>query len=265
MKRFLVILGAVMVFMSQTVLAEETPSFSSNQKDQIEKIVHDYLVNNPKVLIEASRALQAKQREEMMQRAEQAIKDNRQELLKDHQIFSGNAKGDVVLVEFFDYKCVHCKRMSPVIKDLSKADKNLKVIYKQLPIFGGVSTYAAKAALASAKQKKYQAFHYALLDAKGNLEQADVMKIAKTVGLNIKRLKKDMNDPQVEKIIEANMKLAQKIGVMGTPAFIIANNTDDESKFMSQFAPGAIQKSNLISMISKARGTSVFEEVKPAS
>ena len=99
-----------------------------------------------------------------------------------------------------------------------------------------------------------QAFHYALLDTKGNLEQADVLKIAKKVGLNIKRLKRDMNDPKVEKVIESNMKLAQKIGVMGTPAFIVANNTDDATKFISQFAPGAIQKSNLQSMISKARG-----------
>lgn len=256
MKQLFIAVSTLLLFMTQTVVANEVPKFSSNQKEQIERIVHDYLINNPKVLIEASRALQAKQREELMKRAEIAIKENRESLLKDHMSFSGNAKGDVVLVEFFDYKCVHCKRMASVIQDVSNDDKQLKVVYKQLPIFGGVSTFAAKAALASAKQEKYNKFHNALLNAKGKMEEADVLKIAKNVGLNVKKLKKDMKDPAIGKVIEENMKLAQKIGVMGTPAFIVVNNTTDETKFLSKFMPGAIQKDNLLEMISQIRSDS---------
>lgn len=255
MRKILLVMATAFAMLLGNVsfAAASGDSFDSGQKTQIEQIVHDYLVNNPKVLIEASRALQMQQREEMMKKAEDAIKDNRANLLKDHDSFSGNPKGDVVLVEFFDFKCIHCKRMASVVKELADSDKNLKVVYKQLPIFGGQSRYAAKAAIAAAYQGKYAEFHEALLETKANLDKKQVVKIAKKLGLNLKKLGKDIRDPKTEEVIDENMKLAQKIGIMGTPAFIVATNDEGDDKFTSFFMPGAAQKPTLTAMIEKIR------------
>ena len=230
--------------------------FSNTQKNAVEKIVRDYLIGNPKVLIEVSQALQVEQRTEMMARAKTAIKANRSELFTENHSVAGNSKGDVTLVEFFDYRCLHCKRMSSIMKEITDSDKNLKVVYKPLPIFGSSSSNAAKAALAAAKQNKFKAFHQAMFDAKSSaFSKKQVLTIARKAGLNLIQFKKDLRNPELDKTLTNNVKLAQKIGVTGTPAFIIASNVKSDEKIISYFIPGATQKIALTEMIRKARST----------
>ena len=168
-----------------------TTSFSPQQVKDIQKVVHNYLVNNPQVLVEASQALQKQSQKKEQQFAQQVIQKNVQQLFKDPASpVVGNQRGTVTLVEFFDYQCGHCKAMNPIIQNIVKKNKNLRVVFKELPIFGSESQFAAKAALASVKQGKDYVFHDALLSENNPLTSKKVFQVAKKVGLNVTELKK---------------------------------------------------------------------------
>lgn len=234
--------------------AAETP-MSQEQKKQIEQVVHDYLLQNPDVLVEVSQKLQKKQQESMVEQAKTAITQNADQLFKGELTVAGNLKGNVTLVEFFDYQCGHCKQMKPVIDELLKTDKNLRVIYKEFPIFGKSSEFASRAALAAAKQGKYEVLHQALLKTEKHLDEAIVLAAAKSAGLNMEKLKKDMDSKEITDVLTANRVLAEKLHLMGTPAFIIASTPNGHFKADStpMFVPGAATIETLQDMIKKAQ------------
>lgn len=242
------LIGALSV--SPMALAADKP-MTDEQKKQIEKVVHDYLVNNPEVLIEASQALQRKQQDNMRQQARSAIENNSSQLFSGKLTTMGNAKGNVTLVEFFDYQCVHCKKMAPVIESLIDKDKNLRVIYKEFPIFGKTSEVASRAALAAAMQGKYKQFHEALISKQNRLTDKEVFSVAKKIGLDMKKLKKDMQSKQVTDTLAENKKLAEKMMLMGTPAFVIAKTPNGNYMKGSEpaFIPGAAGEDTLQDLI----------------
>lgn len=229
-------------------------AMTDTQKKAIETIIHDYLVKNPEVLIEASQVLQQKQNQEMQNQAQSSILKNTDKLFADSITVAGNPKGDVTLVEFFDYQCVHCKRMSPVISGLIKANPNLRVIFKELPIFGKSSEMASKAALAAAAQGKYLAMHEALLKQPQRLTETLIEQAAKTAGLDMTKFKADMKSPKFAEMLEANHKLAEALHVNGTPAFIVAATPNGQFKTGTQpsFIPGAASEETLKDLIKKA-------------
>ncbi|WP_131782303.1 DsbA family protein [Legionella gresilensis] len=231
-----------------------TSSFTDAQKKDIQKVVHDYLVSNPEVLIEASQALQQKQQQSMQQEAQQAISANTQQLFNDPLTVVGNPKGDVTLVEFFDYQCIHCKKMAPVIADLIKKNNNLRVIYKEFPIFGKSSDNASRAALAAAMQGKYLQMHEALFKQDQRLNDQLIENAAKSIGLDMNKFKTDMNSKTVTDALDANRQLAEKLRLMGTPAFVIASTPAGQFKQGTQptFIPGAASPETLQDLISKA-------------
>lgn len=243
---------------SPMVMAAEDVStpMTDVQKKEIEKLVHDYLVSNPEVLLEASQALQQKQQQNMQQQAQSAILENTDQLLQGKLTTVGNPKGNVTVVEFFDYQCIHCKKMSPTIDALVKKDSNLRVIYKEFPIFGKSSEMASRAALAAAMQGKYQAMHDALLKIEKRLDDKIVMDTAKSIGLDMAKLKTDMESKEVTDMLDANRQLAEKLHLMGTPAFIIAATPDGQFKKGTEpsFVPGAASEKSLQEMIKKAAG-----------
>lgn len=231
-------------------------SLSDAQKKDIQKVVHDYLVANPEVLLEASQSLQQKQQQNMQQQAQAAIKDNTDQLFQSKMTVVGNPKGNVTIVEFFDYQCIHCKKMSPVISSLLKKDSDLRVIYKEFPIFGKSSEVASKAALAAGMQGKYLAMHEALLNMDKRLNDALIMDAAKSIGLDMKKFKIDMDSKEVTEILEANRSLAEKLHLMGTPAFIVASTPNGQFKAGTEpsFIPGAATEESLQELIKKAAG-----------
>ncbi len=247
-----VALASAMV--TPTLFAADSSPVTPAQKTEIQKIVHDYLVSNPEVLLEASQALQQKQQQAMQKQAQTAIKSNSQQLFSDKLTVLGNSKGGVTLVEFFDYQCRHCKDMSPVISELMKADSNLRVIYKEFPIFGESSDMASKAALAAAMQNKYKAMHEALIGQKGRLDEKIINEAAKSVGLDMTKFKSDMSSKTVTEALEANRKLAEKLRLMGTPAFIVAATPEGDFKEGTEvaFIPGAASREALLDLIKKA-------------
>lgn len=206
------------------VLAEASPmqSFSSEQRKEIERMVRELLVKEPAIVIEAAQAYQEQAEKRASVQSAKALKTSSKEIFENPTSPSiGNKKGDVTVVEFFDYACGYCKKVQPSILKLLKTDKNVRVVFKELPIFGPSSLKVSKAALASDRQGKYFEFHTALMSERGRISDSKLISVAKKVGLDIDKLKKDMDDPKIEQIIKDNQELAGKLGISGTPAFII--------------------------------------------
>lgn len=221
--------------------------FTPDQVKEIQGIVHQYLVKNPNVLVEASQALQVQMQAKQQEEAVTAIKAQKEALFNNaNSPVVGNPKGDVTLVEFFDYQCGHCKAMNEVIQSIIKDNPNLRVVFKELPIFGGDSQYAAKVALAlyQTMPDKYYAFHDALFSETNPLTNTKVFKVARKIGLTeaqIDQLKQKMNDAEVSRQIKDNFKLAQALKLIGTPAFVITNKAQTDFRFI----PGQTTKEDM--------------------
>jgi protein-disulfide isomerase len=187
--------------------------------------------------------LQRRQAEAAAARQHAAIVENRSELLDDSASpVGGNPDGDVTLVEFFDYRCAYCRRVVSSMRALLDEDRELRVVFKELPVLGPDSERAARAALASRRQGGYVPFHFALMAAE-DLSPRGIRAAAEAVGLNADRLEVDMASPEVNAAIEANFALAEELGIEGTPAFVIG----------TKLVPGAVDRARLEQLIREAR------------
>ncbi len=207
--------------------APDTPAagaFSEAQRKQIEAIIKDYLVNNPEILLEANNALEARMDKIQTERMAVALKENSSELFRPQSSpIVGNTKGDVTLIEFFDYNCGFCKKAFTDLAKVVDKDKKLKVVLKEFPILSKGSEEASRVALAAKMQGKYWEFHRAMLENQGQANEAAALRVAEKLGLDMNRLKKDMASAEVKKEIDDTRKLATKMGIQGTPHFIIGD------------------------------------------
>lgn len=231
---------------------QATP-ISAEQKQEIQRIIHDYLVTNPEVLMEASHALQQKQQEIMQAQAKSAIAKHGSALVNGNLTVAGNPKGNVTLVEFFDLQCSHCMQMKPIVNELIKDNPNLRVVFKEFPIFGKESEMASRAAIVAAMQGKYLEFQEKIYAVGKRLDEATIMAVAKEVGLNMHTLKTDMESKAVTDILDANHELGEQIHLMGTPAFILlaTHHGHFQAGSETMFVPGAASKQALQDMITK--------------
>jgi protein-disulfide isomerase len=196
--------------------------FNDKQRDEIGTIVREYLMANPEVLLDVSKALEAKQQEEEEKTRTVGVADNKDEIFRsEHDYVGGNPKGDVTMVEFFDYNCGWCKKGMTEVVALLEEDKGLRLVMKEFPIFGEDSEYAARAALAARKQGKYWELHLAMLGHDGKVTKESVDEIAAAQGLDMAQLKTDMDSEEIAGVVLRNQELAQKLAINGTPAFII--------------------------------------------
>ena len=218
--------------------------FTPAQREAIEGIIHDYLMHNPDVLIEAIRGAEDKLNHEADAKAEKVLSDQRREIFDDPATpVGGNPRGDVTIVEFFDYRCPYCKQVLPSLQALLKEDQKLRFVYKEMPVLGPPSVTAAHAALAAQRQGKYGAFHHAMMATKGQITDETVYKVAGSVGLDVDRLKQDMSAPEIGQALKTNLALADALNIRGTPGFIIGNH----------IVPGAIDLDALRNMVAEAR------------
>ena len=219
-------------------------TLTPEQVKAIEQIVHDYLLHNPQVIVDAVEKLEQQHQDEAQAAAKTAIVERKNELLHDPQSpVAGNPNGNVTIVEFFDYRCPYCKQVEPSLEQLRTDDRQLRFVYKEFPILGPDSVIASHAAIAAIQQNKYLPLHDALMRVHGQLDEATVLKIAGKVGLDVQRLKADMNSPDVEHVIEKNMELAHALNITGTPGFIVGN----------QLVPGAVDLPTLKKLVAAAR------------
>jgi protein-disulfide isomerase len=218
--------------------------FTPDQQRAIEQIVRDYLVGHPEVLMEALQAAEEKMREDQDGRAKQALATRQKDLFDDPASpVGGNPNGDVTVVEFFDYRCPYCKQVHPAIIELLGQDKGIRFIYKEFPILGKESVFAGRAALAAQRQGKYQSFHDALMSLKGQLSDAAVLKAAASAGLDVEKLKADMESPEIADALKRTYELAQALEIRGTPAFVIGG----------KLIPGAVDAATLKKRVLEAR------------
>jgi protein-disulfide isomerase len=201
---------------------EDRPAVVS--KGEIEKIVREYILRHPEVLMESVRAHQERERVAARQRSREAVRAKRHELFEDTASpLAGKAKADIRIVQFFDYNCGYCRRVSPTLAKLLQERPDVQIIFRELPILGPESHIAARAALASHKQGAYQEFHRALMDLKAPLNAAAIEETAGKLGLDIARLKADMDSAEVQSMLAENQRLAGAIGVQSTPSFVIGS------------------------------------------
>jgi protein-disulfide isomerase len=201
-------------------------SFSDSQRGDIETIVRNYLIAHPEVLEEAMAELSKRQAAAESEKHEASVAANAETIFNSPRgVMLGNKDGDVTFVEFFDYNCGYCKRAMTDMLDLMKSDSKLKVVLKEFPVLSEGSVEAAKVAVAVRMQdpggKKYLDFHQKLLGGRGPADKARAMAAAKDAGLDTARIEKDFASPEVRATIEENFKLAEAMGMNGTPSYVI--------------------------------------------
>ena len=198
-------------------------SFTDAQKKEIEQIVRQYLLENPEILVEMSRKLEAKRQAEAEARAQAALAAHGDLIFNNPaDPVLGPKDAEVAIVEFFDYNCVYCRRALKDLQRLLDEDGKLKVVFKEFPILGPGSDEAARIALAAKLQnpEKYWELHRSLLSYPGRINGKVALSVAGKLGYDVEQLKKDMNSDEVKSIIATNMQLADALGIQGTPAFV---------------------------------------------
>src|SRR5579871_1147214 len=241
------------LFLSQAAFATANTTstaapVSDAERARIENIVHDYLVKKPEVLIEAMQTLQKREIEQtqnMIKETEKNAGRYAKDLFQANgDPINGNANGSITVVEFFDYQRPHCVAMSPIIDNIIKNNSNVRIVYKELPIRGPLSELAARAALAANMQGKYLALHHAIMTSHQPLSETVIFDYAKKAGINVDKLKKDMQSDAVNKQLAANMKLREELNLPGTPAFFIGKTTASVTDKI-QYVPGRLNENEL--------------------
>lgn len=221
----------------------KTQPVSKSQRETMETVIREFLLENPIIIREAMQALQVREEKEKQQFFANNLKEMKSDIHSDPDSpTAGNPKGDVSVVVFFDYNCGYCKKTLPELKTLLSSDASVRIVYKELPIMSLQSQIAAKAALAAQRQGKYSEFHNALLLSDGTSDEI-IKSISDKLGLNYAALKKDMDDPKINQALERNQRLATALGINGTPAYLIGE----------QLIPGAIDSASLAKVISEER------------
>lgn len=241
----LLTLAAFGLLLAMPAHAAEGDALSAAQKSEVETVIRQFLIEKePETIMKAIEVLKQRDQQQQMAVAKEAVAKHKERIYNEPTSpVLGNPKGDVTIVEFFDYACGYCKMAQPIVEELLKSDKNIRFIAKEFPILGESSVLGARAALASVKQKKYEQFHAALMNNRGAINDNTINDIAQRVGLDAAQLKRDMNDKAIDDIIATNRKLGNDLGVRGTPMFIIGDMVN----------PGAMDAEALKKAVADAR------------
>lgn len=232
---------AAAIFLVLGTLAQAEPL----SEERVKELVLETIRENPKIIREAIELLQRQQQDEQAKQIKGVLSKNRETIERDSNApVLGNPEGGVTVVEFFDYNCPYCKRAVDDVKSLIQDDKDIRLVYREFPILGDGSVFAARAALAARKQGQYEEMHWALMSL-NRAEEKTVLKTAGELGLDLEKLKSDMKAPEVDEHIQKSMQLAQMLGITGTPSFIIGD----------ALGPGALPLEELQKMVAESRAS----------
>jgi len=217
-------------------------------RGDVEGIVRDFINENPQLILTA---VDAYQQRTMQEQQSAAVKMNKDRLFRNERSpFIGNENGDVTIVEFFDYNCGYCKKVLPELQALVNEDKNVKIVFKELPILGPSSELAAKWALAAHRQSKYFDFHTRLMKHQGQINADVLTRVATEAGLNVDKARQDAEGTEVLISLEQNRSLASQMNINGTPAFVLGE----------EIVPGALPMSEMKVKIQEARRKAAAEK-----
>lgn len=240
-----VLVCAVLALAPRAVKADN--ALTDAQKIEVEQLIHEYLQDNPEVLVDAIRAYRAKQEQAQQAQAQASVMDFKARLANgDLNVPSvGPADAPVTIVEFFDYRCGYCKKVLPDMQALMENEDNIRFVFMEFPILGEESLVASQAALAVWLNwpEKYVTMHNALMGSRGGLNEAKVMELAASIGVNVSALRQAMASDEVSRAIQSNYRLAESMDINGTPAFIIGD----------ELVPGAIDMATMKHLIDAAR------------
>lgn len=245
MRRFL-IGWAAMLMPALPAAAQTEPArvFSTEQRAAIVEILREALRTDPSILADAIAAMQAAEQDLERARLRETITANAEALFRDPgDPALGPDRAAVTLVEFTDYRCPYCRRMHPVVAELLRREPGLRVVVKEIPILGPASVLAARAALAAHAQGRFPAFHDALMRLRGDPDEAALLQLAAETGLDPVRLQRDMASEAVTRRLNANLQLAQMLGIQGTPAYVVGET----------LLPGAVPLEQLREAVAAAR------------
>jgi protein-disulfide isomerase len=213
-------------------------------EDRVKELVLEAIRENPQIVMEAVEILQRRDAEAQAELQAETLTNQRLLLEQDlNAPVLGNPDGDVTVIEFFDYNCPYCRQAMSEVQGLLDADPNVRLVYREWPILGDGSVFAARAALASRNQGKYEEFHWALMGMDGRAEEASVMRIASQVGLDIDQLLDDMESAEIDAHLVESTRLSQALGFNGTPSFVVGN----------ELLPGFVEEALLLEVVQKTR------------
>jgi len=211
--------------------------FDENAISSLEKIIEIWVKENPKKIRSVLKNLEK----------EEEINKNKEtyELLANNFLdpIIGNPSADVIIYEFFDYNCGYCKSVYNTMLKVVERDKKIKFVLKEFPILSQSSVDAAYFALASNKQNLYPEFHSRIMQYRGRITKEILFKTAENIGIDIDKLKEDLNSNDIKLTIEKNKDLAKRLNINGTPSFVIGK----------KIIPGAINEEQLIQLIEEER------------
>lgn len=227
---------------AQNAQAALSPEKEEPARAPIEKIVREYILQHPEVLMESVQKYQERLKSAQKERAKEVVIAKRTDLEQDPSSPVAGARGGVTVVEFFDYRCGFCKKAESTMTKLITDHPDVQFVFKEFPILGTDSLVAAKAGLASHKQGSYLKFHKALMALPGPVTMEAIDQLATNLGLDVAKLKTDMESPEILATIERNRQLAQQMGVTATPTFVVN----------SELIEGAIDTPALEKLIAQA-------------
>jgi protein-disulfide isomerase len=217
--------------------------FSDTQRAEIVDIMRDALKRDPSILRDAVTALQADDGEREKTASRAAVSAARDSLVNPNDQVAGNPHGSVTIVEFFDVRCPYCRKLEPEMSAFLANDHDVRLVYKDLPILGAPSVLGTKALLAARKQNAYEKLRDVVMRMPPDITRAALETEAKKLGLDSARLMHDMEDPSIQQQIDANLQLAQRLNIQGTPAMIVGDN----------MLPGAVDAAELKQAVVEAR------------
>jgi protein-disulfide isomerase len=223
--RLAVPLAAAMLLAAPVAAPAQT--FSPDQRQQVESIIKEYLIAHPEVVQEVLAAVDKHQKDAEAQQQRATIRANNATLFNSpHQVVLGNPHGKIEMVEFFDYNCGFCKHALPDMVKLLDTNHDIKFVLKEFPVLGEGSVEAAKVAVAARMQdpKKYMQFHQKLLGGRGAADKARALAVAREVGFDVARIERDMASEEVNTTIAEDMKLADALGINGTPSYVVGED-----------------------------------------
>jgi protein-disulfide isomerase len=226
---FAAALLAILIALPAAVPAR-AQAFNADQRGEIERIVKEYLLSHPELLQDVMNELEKRQAVAETEKHRAAVKEYSAAIFTSpRQVNLGNPQGDVTVVEFFDYNCGYCKRAMADMLDLMKNDGKLKFVLKEFPVLGEGSVQAAQVAAAVRMQdktggKKYLEFHQKMLTGRGQADKVRALAVAKEVGFDIARIEKDIAGEEVKATLEENLKIAEALGLNGTPSYVVGTD-----------------------------------------
>ena len=220
---------AVMLAIVVPQASRAADELSPGQRDEVQRLIRDYLLEHPELIQDALQELEKRQTAADAEKHKAAVKQYSEALFSSpRQVVLGNPSGNVTFVEFFDYNCGYCKRAMDDMLTLLKNDPKLRVVLKEFPVLGPGSVEAAQVAIAVRMQdktgKKYLEFHQKLLGGRGQADKARALAVAKEIGLDMGRLDKDMTSPEIKETLQESFKLAEALGLNGTPSYVIGQD-----------------------------------------